>query len=211
MSEQVSLFGSDGGGFGALAGERQEFVGGEVVYLPGFVAVADRDGLLARIDETTVWRQEMIRMYGKEMPVPRLTAWHGDPGRTYAYSQIALEPVPWTAPLLELKALVEAESSVAFNSVLLNLYRDGRDSVAWHSDDEPELGPRPVIASVSLGAPRRFHLRRKAEHADRVDITLAHGSLLLMAGSTQHEWEHQVPKTASKVGPRVNLTFRTIS
>ncbi len=205
--EQATLFGGDDAG----AGERQEFVGGEVVYLPGFVPVADRAGLLARIDETTVWRQELIRMYGKEMPVPRLTAWHGDPGRTYSYSQIALEPVPWTAPLLALKAMVEAASGVAFNSVLLNLYRDGRDSVAWHSDDEPELGPRPVIASVSLGAPRRFHLRRKADHGDRADITLTDGSLLLMAGSTQHEWEHQVPKTATKVGPRVNLTFRTVT
>ena len=205
--EQASLFSGDGG----ETGERQEFVGGEVVYLPGFVPAGDRDGLLTRIDESAVWRQELIRMYGKEMPVPRLTAWHGDPGRTYSYSQIALEPVPWTAPLRELKALVEAECGVAFNSVLLNFYRDGRDSVAWHSDDEPELGPRPFIASVSLGAPRRFHLRRKADHGDRVDITLTDGSLLLMAGSTQHEWEHQVPKTATKVGPRVNLTFRTIS
>ena len=202
VNEQVSLFG---------AGERQELVGGEVVYLPGFVPMAERAGLFEQIDETTVWRQELIRMYGKEMPVPRLTAWHGDPGRTYSYSQIALEPVPWTGPLLALKSLVEAESGAAFNSVLLNLYRDGRDSVAWHSDDEPELGPRPVIASVSLGAPRRFHLRRKADHGDRVDITLAHGSLLLMAGSTQPEWEHQVPKTATKVGPRVNLTFRAIT
>ena len=205
--EQASLFSGDGG----EPGERQEFVGGEVVYMPGFVPAEERDAVLARIDETTVWRQELIRMYGKEMPVPRLTAWHGDPGRTYSYSQIALEPVPWTGPLLALKAMVEAACGVGFNSVLLNRYRDGRDSVAWHSDDEPELGPRPVIASVSLGASRRFHLRRKADHGDRVDITLAHGSLLLMAGSTQHEWEHQVPKTATKVGPRVNLTFRTIT
>ncbi len=121
-----------------------------------------------------------------------------------------MQPEPWTAPLLEIKAAVEKHTAGAFNSVLLNLYRDGDDSVAWHSDDEPELGPEPLIASVSFGATRKFQLRHQVDAARRVDLELTHGSLLVMRGPTQRCWKHQIPKTARAVDPRVNLTFRII-
>jgi alkylated DNA repair dioxygenase AlkB len=121
-----------------------------------------------------------------------------------------MEPEPWTPPLLEIKARIEEEAGVEFNSVLLNLYRDGRDGVAWHSDDEPELGPSPLIGSVSLGATRRFQFRLKSRKELRRELNLEHGSFLLMSGSTQRTWQHQVPKTSRRVEPRVNLTFRNI-
>lgn len=209
MSGQASLFGV--GDAITLDHQRVDLEGGDVVYLRGFFSPQDSDRLLWQLDETTVWRQETFRMYGKEMPIPRLTAWYGDPGRTYTYSKIAMHPEPWTPPLREIKARIEDAAQTEFNSVLLNLYRDGRDSVGWHSDDEPELGPDPVIASVSLGATRKFQMRRTAVKQERGELELTHGSLLLMHGSTQRTWQHQVPKTSRPVDPRVNLTFRTIS
>jgi alkylated DNA repair dioxygenase AlkB len=187
-----------------------ELDGGEAIYHPAFFSPADSDRLSASLHETTVWRGETFKIYGREVPIPRLTAWHGDPGRTYTYSKIAMEPQPWTPPLLEIKASVEEAVGVRCNSVLLNLYRDGRDSVAWHSDDEPTLGADPVIASVSFGATRRFQLRRTAQKDVRRELDLVHGSLLVMRGATQRLWQHQVPKTSRPVGPRINLTFRTI-
>jgi alkylated DNA repair dioxygenase AlkB len=117
--------------------------------------------------------------------------------------------MPWNGPLLEIKAVAEACASVPFNSVLLNLYRDGRDSVSWHADNEPGLGRNPVIASISLGALRRFQMKHRSS-SRRLALELPHGSCLVMAGSTQHHWLHQVPKTARPVGPRINLTFRTM-
>ena len=182
----------------------------DIVYRRDLIDPEDGDRLLDELITTSSWRQDTIRMYGREVPVPRLNAWHGDPGRTYAYSGITLDPEPWTPPLLEIKALVEAEAGAAFNSVLVNLYRDGSDGVAWHSDDEPELGPAPTIASVSLGATRRFQLRHREDHSRREAIDLEHGSVLVMGGPTQRCWHHQVPKTTRPVGPRVNLTFRRI-
>ncbi|HUF96486.1 MAG TPA: alpha-ketoglutarate-dependent dioxygenase AlkB [Ilumatobacter sp.] len=184
--------------------------GADVAYQPSFFSPDDADRLFTSVEASTNWRREMIRMYGREVPVPRLTAWVGDPGKSYTYSNIALQPEPWSEPLLEMRALVEREAGVTFNSVLLNLYRTGADGVAWHSDDEPELGQAPVIASVSLGATRRFQLRRRDDHAVRHELDLRHGSLLMMRGDTQHVWEHQVPKTAKPTAPRINLTFRTI-
>jgi alkylated DNA repair dioxygenase AlkB len=162
------------------------------------------------------WQQSVIQLYGKCVPIPRLNAWYGDPDSHYSYSGIALDPQPWTPTLAELKRLVEASAGSAFNSVLVNLYRNGRDGVAWHSDDEPELGPTPVIASVSLGETRRFSLKQRKDKFPGVDVLqkfdvwLEHGSLLLMLGETQRYWCHQIPKTAKAVGPRINLTFRTI-
>ena len=139
------------------------------------------------------------------MPIPRLTAWHGAAG--YVYSGIRLTPAAWTPPLLELKALAERLAGERFNSVLLNLYRDGRDSVSWHADNEPGLGRDPVIASLSLGAVRRFQLKHRRLD-ERLALDLPHGSCLIMAGATQHHWLHQLPKTTRPVGPRINLTFR---
>ncbi len=158
-----------------------------------------------------MWRQDRIRIHGRELPVPRLNVWYGDAGRAYSYSGIELEAHPWTPALLEIKRSVEcAVAGWSSNSVLVNLYRDGRDSVAWHADDEPELGIEPVIASVSLGATRRFHMRHRERPDARLNVELVHGSLLVMRGPTQHHYTHQVPKTARLTGPRVNLTFRRV-
>jgi alkylated DNA repair dioxygenase AlkB len=152
-------------------------------------------------------------MFGREVTAPRLTAWFGDPHASYVYSGVRHDPVPWTPTLADLRARVERATEHAFNSVLLNFYRDGEDSVSWHSDDEPELGAQPVIASLSLGATRVFQLKHK-RRADlaRVDIELSHGSLLLMSGNCQSHWKHQIPKRRGRTrpGPRINLTFRRV-
>jgi alkylated DNA repair dioxygenase AlkB len=159
----------------------------------------------------TQWEQRYLTVFGKTYPEPRLTAWHGDAGKGYSYSGITLEPLPWTPTLLQIKARVDSAAQTVFNSVLLNLYRHGRDSNGWHQDNEPELGHNPVIASVSFGAARRFQLRHKfRRELPKVEFELPHGSLLLMAGPTQHYWQHQIPKTAKPVEVRINLTFRVI-
>jgi alkylated DNA repair dioxygenase AlkB len=171
------------------------------------LVAADADRLFEALLATTSWRQEIATVMGRRMPIPRLTAWHGEAG--YVYSGIRMMPLPWNPPLLEIKAVAEACAGQAFNSVLLNLYRDGRDSVSWHADNEPGLGRDPVIASISLGATRRFQMKRRGS-SHRLALDLPHGSCLVMAGATQHHWLHQVPKTARPVGPRINLTFRTM-
>ncbi|HEY3834272.1 MAG TPA: alpha-ketoglutarate-dependent dioxygenase AlkB [Acidimicrobiia bacterium] len=187
----------------------------DVVYHPRLFDATDADRLFEDLLAGVAWHQDHIRIHGRELPVPRLTAWHGDVDRVYSYSGIDLSPRPWTVPLLEIKQSVEAVVSCAgnwsSNSVLLNQYRDGRDSVAWHADDEPELGIEPVIASVSLGATRRFHMRHRTIADCRLNVELTHGSLLVMRGPTQHHWMHQVPKTAKPVGARINLTYRLVS
>jgi alkylated DNA repair dioxygenase AlkB len=183
----------------------------DIAYSPAFFSLAGSDRLLQGLVEETPWRQDKIRLFGKEYDQPRLTAWYGDPGKSYAYSGLHLEPLPWTALLREIKERVEEEARVTFNSVLLNLYRHGQDSMGWHSDDEPELGRNPVIASVSFGGTRRFDLRHRfRKEVPKVSLELTHGSLLLMSGPTQHFWKHQVAKTARPVEPRLNLTFRVI-
>lgn len=168
-----------------------------------------RQRLLRQLLEQTPWEQQLIKIYGREVASPRLSAWHGDPGAVYRYSGLRLEPRAWTPPLLEIKAMAEALAGARFNSVLLNLYRDGRDSMGWHSDAEPELGRNPIIASVSLGARRRFVLRHKRLPV-RIELDLEPGGVLIMRGPTQHHWRHQLPKTREPTGPRLNLTFRTI-
>jgi len=165
------------------------------------------DALRARIH----WRQEEIVIFGQRRSVPRLVAWHGDPGANYRYSGTDHVPEPWTPELERLRARVGELSGAASNAVLLNLYRDGRDGMGWHADDEPELGRDPVIASVSLGAPRRFCLRHRRRKGLALDLELPHGSLLLMAGPTQHHWLHALPKTRRPVGERINLTFRRVA
>lgn len=165
------------------------------------------DVLLKEID----WRQENIVLWGKQYPQPRLTAWYGDPGSNYAYSGIALQPQAWTPTLLQLKNDIEQACGHRFNSVLLNLYRNEEDSVGWHSDAEVELGPTPAIASLSLGATRRFRLRHKSiKDIKPLSIDLHNGSLLLMSGATQQFWQHAVPKEKHTCGARINLTFRKI-
>lgn len=183
---------------------------GVLEYHPCFFPVSEADRLLQQLLTQTDWKQESMNMYGKQVSFPRLMAWHGDPGSTYAFSGNAYSPQPWTTPLLEIKRLIEPVAGVSFNSVLLNLYRNGKDAMGWHSDDEPELGLNPVIASVNLGATRRFMLRYKGDHQLKYELELQHGSLLLMKGALQHYWQHQVPKTARELPSRINLTFRVI-
>jgi alkylated DNA repair dioxygenase AlkB len=163
--------------------------------------------VLARLVAETAWRAELVTVWGKQHLQPRLTAWHGE--AAYAYSGLRLEPLPFTPLQQQIRAAVEAATGRRFNSVLLNYYRNGRDSMGMHSDDEPELGPEPAIASVSFGAPRTFILQHKTSK-QRIKVSLTDGSLLLMAGRLQNNWLHGINKTATKVGPRVNLTFRLI-
>jgi alkylated DNA repair dioxygenase AlkB len=180
---------------------------GELAYLARLPLPWPPEQALRRLIDETAWRAETVTVYGKRHLQPRLTAWHGDRG--YTYSGLTLVPQPWTPLLLEIRAAVEAASDQHFNSVLLNYYRDGRDSMGMHSDDEPELGPQPVIASVSFGEERQFILRHKASR-ETLKMPLASGSLLVMRGPTQHFWQHGINKSARAMGPRVNLTFRNI-
>ena len=168
--------------------------------------------LLKDLTEEIPWVQNKIRFYGKESLVPRLESWHGDKGMSYTYSGIKMDAKPWTQNLLMIKESIEPIAKTTFNSVLINYYRDGKDRVAWHSDDEKELGKNPVIASVSLGAERKFKLRHKKYKENQLqhEVFLQSGSLLLMSGSTQHHWLHEIPRTAKPIGPRINLTFRVI-
>uniref|UniRef100_B8HW11 2OG-Fe(II) oxygenase n=1 Tax=Cyanothece sp. (strain PCC 7425 / ATCC 29141) TaxID=395961 RepID=B8HW11_CYAP4 len=184
---------------------------GELVYYPHFFSLAESDRYLEQLTSEIDWRHEPIKVYGREILQPRLTAWYGDAGKSYTYSGINMQPQPWTAALLTIKQEIETIAGVIFNSVLLTLYRDGQDSMGWHSDDEPELGTNPIIASVSFGATRKFQLRHKSrKDLDKVVINLSHGSFLLMAGITQHHWQHQIPKTTKVTNPRINLTFRIV-
>lgn len=167
--------------------------------------------LLSELIRATPWRSEEITVWGKRYLQPRLIAWYGDEGRNYTYSGISMNPLPWTQTLSELRTLVESKCDEIFNSVLLNYYRDGRDSMGFHSDDEPELGPSPTIASLSLGESRLLAFKRKGRSDTRlVNIELTSGSLLLMKGDTQRNWKHGIVKSSRPVGPRVNLTFRKI-
>ncbi|HYE38825.1 MAG TPA: alpha-ketoglutarate-dependent dioxygenase AlkB [Ramlibacter sp.] len=180
---------------------------GELGYLDRLPLPMAPEEVLQRLIAETAWRAETITVFGKRHLQPRLTAWHGD--RSYTYSGLTLDPQPWTPLLLDIKAAVEAASGAHFNSVLLNYYRNGRDSMGMHSDDEPELGPAPVIASVSFGEERHFILRHRTLRETR-KFLLASGSLLVMRGATQQHWLHGINKSARTMGPRLNLTFRNI-
>jgi len=169
-------------------------------------------GLFDVIREETPWDQQSLEMYGKQIPLPRLTAWYGED--EYTYSGVTNKPTQWTPKLLEIKEVLQRVTGETFNSCLLNLYRDGQDSVSWHSDDESELGDSPVIASISLGDPRKFQLKKqnekKSEKEQRISVLLEDGDLLVMGGELQKHWLHQIPKTKRPVGPRINLTFRNL-
>ena len=186
-------------------------IDGDIRFVAGFLTRAESDACFSELLDLVPWEQHIIRIRGREVASPRLSAWYGDPDAHYRYSGLSLEPRPWLPSILALKTRVEMVCAVPFNSVLLNLYRDGSDSMGWHSDDEPELGERPVIASLSLGATRRFRLRhRRRRDLDPVALDLESGSLLIMQGDTQRFWKHQIPKTKRTVGSRINLTFRSI-
>ena len=178
---------------------------GWLLYAEAFLPADAATVLYEHLRESVPWAQSGRpgRLF------PRLTAWYADPGLTYSYSGVTHRALPWTPELRAVKAEAESVAGAAWNSLLLNLYRDGRDSIGFHADDEPELGVNPVIGSVSLGAERRFVLRHPASSEKR-EFRLPHGSLLVMGGASQHHWRHGVPKTRRPVGPRVNLTFRYI-
>jgi len=182
---------------------------GEYIYSPNFFSKTDSDLFLKSLTDNIIWKQESMNMYGKKVDFPRLTAWYGDNDKPYSFSGIKLSPQPWNEELLEIKNKIEPKALVNFNSVLLNRYRNGNDSISWHTDAEPELGKNPIIASVNFGATRTFQLRH-IQTKEKLEIELSHGSLLIMQGELQHFWQHQIPKTKEKIGERINLTFRII-
>jgi alkylated DNA repair dioxygenase AlkB len=183
----------------------------EVYYLRHLPFAQTPHSIMRHLIDEIPWRAENIIVWGKLVPQPRLIAWYGDGGKNYTYSGIHLQPLSWTETLIEIKERVEVATRTDFNSVLLNYYRDHRDSMGLHSDDEPELGERPILASLSLGEERTFILKHKSEKALKpVRLKLASGSLLLMKGETQRYWKHGIDKERRPCGPRVNLTFRRI-
>ncbi len=191
--------------------ERIPIADAEVYYLGHLELGRDDDAILDQMIAEIPWRQENILVWGKIHPQPRLTAWYGDRDADYTYSGITLSPMPWSDLLLDIKRRVEAVTAASFNSVLLNYYRDNRDSMGFHSDNEPELGVRPTIASLSLGEERTFVTKHKINKLLKpVRVRLASGSLLLMKGETQRYWTHGIAKESRPCGPRINLTFRRI-
>jgi alkylated DNA repair dioxygenase AlkB len=192
--------------------------GADLRFDPDWLPAAAADRLFAAVREEVPWEVHRIRLFGRLVDSPRLSCWIGDPGAAYRYSGVLFTPHPWTPAVAELRERVSAACGLRFDSVLANRYRSGRDAMGWHSDAEPELGPHPMIASVSLGAVRRFALKGRAPAAldaatgepARLALELPHGSLLVMAGDTQTNYRHALPRTARPVGERINLTFRRI-
>ncbi len=183
----------------------------EIYYYPNFFDTNTSNNLFTQLQQQIKWQQDTITIFGKTHLQPRLTAWYGDKNKTYTYSNITMYPQNWLHCLLQIKNKIEPVSQIKFNSVLLNYYRHGKDSMGWHSDNEPALGKNPTISSVSFGQQRRFMLKsRDKKNPLKSEIILNHGSLLIMAGETQHYWLHQIPKTIKNIKPRINLTFRVI-
>lgn len=182
----------------------------EIEYYPNFFDSDKSKMLFEKLHTEIPWQQDDIKVFGKIHPQPRLTALFGNEGKPYSYSNIVMQPHPWNPLLMFIKNEIEEVCPENFTTVLLNLYRDGKDSNGWHADNERELGRNPVIASVSFGSERSFHLQHNTIVDGKLKITLGNGSLLLMKGETQHFWKHQIPKTAKPIGPRINLTFRII-
>jgi alkylated DNA repair dioxygenase AlkB len=176
---------------------------GDVTYYPTCFSREESNKFFAELFSQSAWRQDKLRLFKREVAQPRLTAWYGEPGTAYTYSGLTMHPAAWTITLLAIKERIEKRAGVQFNSVLLNLYRNGQDSVGWHADDEPALRACPVIASISFGAARTFQFRHKQNKTLKTSIVLESGSLLLMKGNTQLYWQHQIPKTAKPVGPRI--------
>lgn len=187
-----------------------DLVDSDITYFPNFFSVEEARQHFESLTQSIPWQQDKIKVYGKVHDQPRLTALFGDNKRSYSYSSITMHPHLFTPELLQIKNAIEKEANTTFTTCLLNYYRDGKDSNGWHADDEKELGINPIIASVSLGAERFFHLRNKADKNQKHKILLENGSLLLMRGKTQHCWQHQLPKTSRAIDGRINLTFRII-
>ena len=185
--------------------------GADVLHVPSFIDNVESERFLADLLRQTPWRQEAVVVWGKEHDQPRLVAWYGDEHAAYSYSKLSLLPHPWTESLNSLRNRVSEFCGSTFNSVLLNLYRNGLDRMGWHSDDEPELGIHPLIASLSFGADRVFKFRPKPPlDAKPMRLQLRAGDLLLMGGDTQKNWQHAIDKEPYIKTARINLTFRTI-
>lgn len=182
----------------------------DISYFPGFLDLKDADNYFDRLLKTIPWQQDDITVFGKTHPQPRLTALFASNNKPYSYSNITMQPHGFTSALSEIKKLIEQQVETVFTTCLANLYRDGQDSNGWHADNEKELGINPIIASVTLGAPRYFNLKHKDNPKLKHKLLLEHGSLLLMKGETQHHWLHQIAKTKRVIKPRINLTFRVI-
>ncbi len=193
----------------SVKGESLPLPEADVTYYAQWLSHAEATHLLKTFLSEIPWQQEMITLYGKQHLVPRLQSWHGDADCVYQYSGLLMKPQPWLPSLKKLKARCETLTGQPFNSVLLNWYRHGQDSMGLHADDEPELGNTPTIASVTLGARRPFIFKHRST-AKRHKLDLEHGSLLVMAGSTQQNYLHGISKTSKEVGDRINLTFRFI-
>lgn len=200
--DQISLF--------KEAGQSPGLPAGLMEYYPELFSGQQSGELLQKFIAETPWKQKVVSMYDKQVVTPRLTAWYAD-AETYDYTSLRRSaPLAWTPELLMIKALVEPIAGIQFNSVLLNYYRDGNDSVAWHSDNEKALGKRPVIASVSFGQVRCFDIRSKQDHREKYSIRLESGALMVMKGDLQMNWEHRIAKSNKPMKPRVNLTFRVV-
>ena len=205
---QAALFANAPASQPASRWEEIPALGAKIGLKRAFLPPGPASKLLRRLIDAVPWRQDKIRMFGKEHDLPRLQQWYGDPKQVYVWSGIEMKPLPWTPELAEVRDAVQRATKREFNSVLLNYYRDGNDTVSWHADDEPGLGLSPFIASLSLGAVRDFVLRRVDDPKSKISGPLPHGSLLVMAGETQGNWQHAVPRRKRVKKPRVNLTFR---
>jgi len=205
----MSLFGDDI----SNAWQPIPLPGAQLRWIPHWLEADEADALFADLRASIAWETHRIRIFGREVDSPRLSCWMGDADASYVYSRTRFEPHPWSPSLMALRRRVEAICDTRFNSVLANLYRDGQDAMGWHSDNEPELGTQPVIASLSLGAMRRFRLRPREPEAGKREVLgmdLPHGSLLCMAGDTQRRYQHDLPRIRADIGARINLTFRWI-
>ena len=187
-----------------------ELKDGKILYDRNFLSSVEASRYFKILRNETAWQQDQIKVFGKEYDQPRLTALYANNNFPYSYSNITMYPSPFSATLLEIKEKVEQQLKKEFTTCLLNLYRHGQDSNGWHADNEKELGKNPIIASVSLGAERMFHMKHRTDNSQKIKINLIHGSLLVMSGSTQHYWLHQIPKTKKHVEERINLTFRIL-
>ena len=187
-----------------------ELKDGEILYNRNFLSSVEASRYFKILRNETAWQQVQIKVFGKVYDQPRLTALYANNNFPYSYSNITMYPSPFSATLLEIKEKVEQQLKKEFTTCLLNLYRHGQDSNGWHADNEKELGLNPVIASLSLGAERVFHMKHRNDKKEKLKINLTNGSLLVMRGKTQHHWLHQIPKTRKKVEERINLTFRII-
>ncbi len=187
-----------------------ELKDGEILYDRNFLSSVEASRYFKILRNETAWQQDQIKVFGKVYDQPRLTALYANNNFPYSYSNIIMYPSPFSATLLEIKEKVEQQLKKEFTNCLLNLYRHGQDSNGWHADNEKELGKNPIIASVSLGAERMFHMKHRTDNSQKIKINLIHGSLLVMSGSTQHYWLHQIPKTKKHVEERINLTFRIL-